>query len=206
MKELLQHLKTYLQLHHDQNDGGVHINLIARINEELEKPDTDLDYWHVVQEINKFIDRSNIGFCKAEALLEKVDAELAKPEPVAWKTTDIFGRALFTDSNAVYKRWIYEGMECESLYTHPPAQQKPLTDEQIDNKQPIPTTEPCPHENTDVGWDHVTCLDCGWVNKGPVIGPNRGWFPSLAAQEEFKKYNTYPGIHDIKPTRKIKAK
>lgn len=40
-KELLEHLKTYLQLHHDKNDGGVHINLIARINEELEKPEID---------------------------------------------------------------------------------------------------------------------------------------------------------------------
>ena len=40
-KELLEHLKTYLQLHHDQGDGGVHINLIARINEELAKPEPE---------------------------------------------------------------------------------------------------------------------------------------------------------------------
>lgn len=124
MKELLQHLKTYLQLHHDQNDGGVHINLIARINEELEKPDTDLDYWHVVQEINKFIDRSNIGFCKAEALLEKVDAELAKPEPVARLA---WFRKYERDTAELVISDASQG-DSFPVYTHPPAQQKPLSD------------------------------------------------------------------------------
>lgn len=56
MKQLLEHLKTYLQLHHDQNDGGVHINLIARINDELEKPEPQIvGYIHptVVQSLTE---------------------------------------------------------------------------------------------------------------------------------------------------------
>lgn len=52
-KVLLEHLKTYLQLHHDKNDGGVHINLIARINEALEKPSTPSLSDFSLEEINR---------------------------------------------------------------------------------------------------------------------------------------------------------
>lgn len=34
---LLTHMRDYLKLYHSKDDGGVHINLIARINEQLEK-------------------------------------------------------------------------------------------------------------------------------------------------------------------------
>ncbi len=40
-KLLLEHCLSYLKHHHDQNDGGLHINLIARIKEALERPEPE---------------------------------------------------------------------------------------------------------------------------------------------------------------------
>ncbi len=34
---VLEHTRDYLKLYHSKDDGGVHINLIARITEQLEK-------------------------------------------------------------------------------------------------------------------------------------------------------------------------
>jgi hypothetical protein len=63
--------------------------------------------------------------------------------------------------------------------------------------------EICKHDGEkDVGWDEVTCLDCGWVKpSGPARGPNNGWFPSVKAVKDFDAYKFYPGINDTKPTK-----
>lgn len=56
-KLLLEHCLSYLKHHHDQNDGGLHINLIARIKEALERPEHkhDPDYYLVVDEYGNTI-------------------------------------------------------------------------------------------------------------------------------------------------------
>lgn len=36
---VLKHMRDYLKLYHSKDDGGVHINLIARINEQLAQLD-----------------------------------------------------------------------------------------------------------------------------------------------------------------------
>lgn len=54
----------------------------------------------------------------------------------------------------------------------------------------------CQHTNTSVHWDHVACKECGWVLPGGDRShrPDNGWFPSMAAFEEWKKYKTYHGM------------
>lgn len=37
LKLLLENCLHYLKHHHDQTDGGIHINLIARLKEALEQ-------------------------------------------------------------------------------------------------------------------------------------------------------------------------
>lgn len=55
----------------------------------------------------------------------------------------------------------------------------------------------CEHQNKDVGWEEVTCLDCGWVKPSDEIrGPHRGWFPSVDAVRAWDKYKTYPGMQE----------
>lgn len=88
MKQLLEHLKTYLQLHHDQNDGGVYINLIARINDELAKPElsnkpTELNNMkELLEKCGLFVSCPS-DFTREERinLLQEIKVELEKPEP-----------------------------------------------------------------------------------------------------------------------------
>lgn len=92
--------------------------LLEEIERELEKP--ELDYRRVLKEINEFI--------KADILPEEIKAELAKPnEPVGYVLLsghgDSFRREISNDLKPFWK----------PVWLHPPSQQKPLSDDEIDN-------------------------------------------------------------------------
>jgi hypothetical protein len=68
--------------------------------------------------------------------------------------------------------------------------------------------ELCDHyPNTSTYCDYVQCNDCTWITPGGNndAQPNNGWFPSMEAFKEWKKYKFYPGMDVVKPTRRKRA-
>jgi hypothetical protein len=74
-----------------------------------------------------------------------------------------------------------------------------LTNEQSEELAGMVKAE-CRHEGEKrVGYDEVTCRDCGWITpSGQHMGPHNGWFPSHDAHKQFKKYGTYPGMDEAR--------
>jgi hypothetical protein len=74
-----------------------------------------------------------------------------------------------------------------------------LTNEQAEKLAGMVKAE-CRHEGEKlVGYDEVTCRDCGWITpSGQHMGPHNGWFPSHDAHKQFKKYGTYPGMDEAR--------
>jgi hypothetical protein len=74
-----------------------------------------------------------------------------------------------------------------------------LTNEQAEELAGMVKAE-CRHEGEKrVGYDEVTCRDCGWITpSGQHMGPHNGWFPSHDAHKQFKKYGTYPGMDEAR--------
>lgn len=160
MRQLLEHLRTYLQLYHSINDKGVHINLIARINQELEKPEPEpinIEWPHYNYQcmdsgledlkITDTYEAMRYGWeCALEYVAEALPDKLYTQPPGQQKpmTVDeiieIYNKAATTPKNA----WKITGIIIDivrhiekkngisdKLYTQPPAQQNPLSDEQI---------------------------------------------------------------------------
>ena len=73
-----------------------------------------------------------IGYPLPPSIVKEIEAELAKPEPVPLGEVDYFeyGNALHVTWTDYAYRFLKVG---DKIYTHPPAQQKPLSVDEIMN-------------------------------------------------------------------------
>ena len=71
-----------------------------------------------------------IGYPLPPSIVKEIEAELAKPEPVPLGEVDYFeyGNALHVTWTDYAYRFLKVG---DKIYTHPPAQQKPLSDDEV---------------------------------------------------------------------------